>query len=230
MPIPAPYLVPLFLRLGAWRHPGMLWRLPDPGAAALTFDDGPSRFTPALLDALHNEGVRATFFLLGDRCRRHPDIVRRIASDGHALALHGDNHIAFPRLTPSALRQSWRDNAAAIRNAAPATPLLPWVRPPFGPAGPREIRLAADEGFRIAQLSILPGLHYLVPPGWAEPPALCAHRVARGLRPGAIITLHDGEDIGARDGVFDQPLAASAARAVIHSIRQAGLRLATLPP
>jgi peptidoglycan/xylan/chitin deacetylase (PgdA/CDA1 family) len=224
----APYLIPYFLRLGARLHPDMLWRLADPASAALTFDDGPSRFTPGLLDALEAEGVRATFFVLGDRCRRYPDLIARMQRAGHTIALHGDRHIAFSSLRLDELHASWEANRSAII-AAGGMP-APLVRPPYGLAGTRERGAATDAGLRIVQMSLLPGRHILLPPAWEEPPDLMAHRIARELHPGAILTLHDGESTSADDGVFDQPQVAETARRAIHEMRARGLRLIPLAP
>lgn len=59
---------------------------------AITFDDGPSEWTPQILDTLKREGVRATFFLLGKNIERFPEVARRIQSEGHSLGLHGYSH------------------------------------------------------------------------------------------------------------------------------------------
>src|SRR5918994_2009410 len=64
----------------------------DRPRAALTFDDGPGPTTPAVLDALAEAEVRATFFVLGRQAERHPELVRRIVADGHQLANHGYDH------------------------------------------------------------------------------------------------------------------------------------------
>lgn len=226
MRLKAPYLIPWLLRWGARRHPEMLWRLDDPASAAITFDDGPSRFTPALLDVLEAEGVRATFFVLGDRCRRHPGLIARMQRAGHTIALHGDRHAAFPSLRLDELHASWEANRAAI-TAAGGLP-APLVRPPYGLAGPRERDASADAGLRLVQMSLLPGRHILLPPAWEEPPDLMAHRITRELHPGAIITLHDGESTSTGDGVFDQPRAAETARRAIQAARAHGLRLVPL--
>ena len=61
-------------------------------AVALTFDDGPDPvFTPQVLDILRSNGVRATFFLVGERLRQYPDVVARIIGDGHAVGSHSDS-------------------------------------------------------------------------------------------------------------------------------------------
>src|ERR1700722_6388244 len=59
---------------------------------ALTFDDGPNAYTPAVLDALKAQGVKATFFIVGRMARTYPDILARIAGEGHLLANHSATH------------------------------------------------------------------------------------------------------------------------------------------
>lgn len=228
MRLVAPYLIPWLLRLGRRRHPAMLWQLPEPHTTALTFDDGPSRFTPPLLDLLEAEQIRATFFVLGDRCRRYPALIARIHRAGHTIALHGDHHTAFPSLSLRHLHASWEANRNAILEAGgfPA----PFVRPPYGLAGTREVQAAQDAGLRLVQMTILPGRHILFPPSWEEPPDLIARRIENEIHPGAIITLHDGESIASPDGVFDQPDIAETTRRVITIIRQHGLRPVPLTP
>lgn len=63
----------------------------------LTFDDGPSRFTPEVLDILKQEGVKATFFVLGEHVEQYPDIAKRIIDEGHAIGNHTYNH-AYEKL------------------------------------------------------------------------------------------------------------------------------------
>jgi peptidoglycan/xylan/chitin deacetylase (PgdA/CDA1 family) len=64
------------------------------GAVALTFDDGPDPVqTPLLLDLLKEQGVKATFCMVGFRVRDHPDLVRRIAAEGHTLCNHSWQHL-----------------------------------------------------------------------------------------------------------------------------------------
>jgi teichuronic acid biosynthesis glycosyltransferase TuaC len=62
-------------------------------SVCLTFDDGPDPlFTPALLDVLRDCGVRATFFVIGEKVERHPEIVRRIVAEGHRVGNHSFHH------------------------------------------------------------------------------------------------------------------------------------------
>ncbi len=63
-----------------------------PGTIALTFDDGPGDDTEAILDVLDRFGVPGTFFVVGARAVEHPDLVRRMARDGHQIGVHTFTH------------------------------------------------------------------------------------------------------------------------------------------
>jgi peptidoglycan-N-acetylglucosamine deacetylase len=63
---------------------------------AMTFDDGPHPvLTPRLLDILKTRGIKATFFLIGQNAAEYPDIVRRIAAEGHEISNHSWSHPAI---------------------------------------------------------------------------------------------------------------------------------------
>lgn len=80
----------------------------------LTFDDGPHpEFTPIVLDLLKAHGATATFFLIGNRVADHPDVVRRIVEEGHALGNHSWSHPLMGRLPLSGqLEEIARTDAA----------------------------------------------------------------------------------------------------------------------
>lgn len=80
----------------------------------LTFDDGPHpTCTPLLLDVLAQSGAKATFFLLGRNAQAHPDLVARIAREGHVIANHSMTHPNFRTLGPRA-QLSQIDQADAV--------------------------------------------------------------------------------------------------------------------
>jgi len=65
----------------------------EPGKIALTFDDGPDPvWTPKILDILAKENIKATFFIVGENGQAYPDLVKRIASDGHEIGSHSFTH------------------------------------------------------------------------------------------------------------------------------------------
>ena len=101
------------------------------GHVALTFDDGPDPVsTPLFLDLLDELGVRATFFVLGSRVARHPEVAAETAARGHELAVHGWTH--RPQWLPRPERdvRELRRSRALVEQIGGAAPR--WFRPPFG--------------------------------------------------------------------------------------------------
>lgn len=82
----------IFLR---WIYPQALWRMNrHEKAVYLTFDDGPiPEATPFVLDILDHFQIKATFFMVGDNVRKHPDIFRMVVERGHRIGNHTYNHI-----------------------------------------------------------------------------------------------------------------------------------------
>ena len=160
-------------------------RARHPGRLALTIDDGPDpRSTPEILAALNAASAHATFFLLLDRARRHPDLARAIVAEGHEVALHGPAHDArFTILSPAA-------GAAQLREAADALASLTggpirWFRPPFGAVSPRVYASAKAASLPIAWCSVRTG-----DGGFASPRRILARcRAAVGTD---IVLVHDG--------------------------------------
>ena len=111
---------------------------------ALTFDDGPDpRGTPAVLDALEAAGVKATFFVLGERVERHPAILERVIAEGHAVEVHGYEHLRHPQTSREAVEHDLDRALAVIGNAT-------WWRIPWGHLANFTPELAAARGLRIA--------------------------------------------------------------------------------
>jgi peptidoglycan/xylan/chitin deacetylase (PgdA/CDA1 family) len=127
--------------------------LDSPGAICLTFDDGPDpRWTPQVLDMLARAGARATFFVVGKLARARPDLVRRMASEGHAVGNHSWSH-RHPWIVSSATaRREVRDGAAAIADVLgrPAT----YYRPPHGRLRRCALDEARDTGQTVALWSV----------------------------------------------------------------------------
>lgn len=98
---------------------------------ALTFDDGPdARYTPRCLDILEQHGVRATFFLVGERVRRHPDLARQIRERGHDVGNHTWSHQHHWCLGPRRSMDEVRGGSRAIAEAIGEAPR--YFRPTFG--------------------------------------------------------------------------------------------------
>jgi len=84
-----------------WLYPKALWRMDrHERAVYLTFDDGPiPEATPFILDVLRTEGVKATFFCVGDNVRKYPELFQQILDEGHGVGNHTHNHIGGLRHT-----------------------------------------------------------------------------------------------------------------------------------
>lgn len=102
-----------------------------PKYVALTFDDGPfPRCTPQLLDGLRDLGAKATFFVVGCQAVKDPDIVRRIADEGHQVGNHSYDHAALDQLTSAQALADLEKNDALLRELLGDGDY--WVRPPYG--------------------------------------------------------------------------------------------------
>lgn len=98
---------------------------------ALTFDDGPSpRCTPQLLDGLRELGAHATFFVVGCQVEKDPDIVQRIADEGHQVGNHSYDHAALNTLTSAQALEDLQKNDRLLRELLGDGAY--WVRPPYG--------------------------------------------------------------------------------------------------
>ena len=186
---------------------------------ALTFDDGPGPATPAVLDVLAQSGVRATFFVVGQRAAAEPEMLRRIVAGGHALGDHTwSHHTPSPRTgwKHRTLSREIERTKEAIFSATGLKPCL--FRPPGG------VIKGARTVTRAAGLSMI--LWSVDPRDWSAPPSnkfapVIQKRVAAGLeQEHPVILLHDGG--GNR-------LATVAALAgIINDYRSHGYRFVTL--
>ena len=159
----------------------------DEPVVTLTYDDGPEPAeTPELLDVLAKRGVRATFFVLGDRVTAHPGIVRRMLAEGHDVQLHGDDHAD---LTQVPAREAVRRLQDAKRCVEAVTGhRIRYYRPTYG-----AVNLPTFLGARAL------GLDVVIWSAWAEdwfdaPPQDVADRAVHALHPGAVVLLHDTTD------------------------------------
>lgn len=103
----------------------------DQKLVALTFDDGPDDlYTPKILDILNQQGVKATFFLVGSSLKYYPAVVSQLAAGGHQLAWHGWTHTNYAIKTAEEVRGEMENTASAFRELAGLEPLM--FRPPYG--------------------------------------------------------------------------------------------------
>lgn len=157
----------------------------DAPVVALTFDDGPDpRLTGAVLDTLARRGAPATFFVVAERARRHPDLLRRVVSGGHEIGLHGDRHVDHCELTFGEQLRALHRGRRTVEGVA-GRPVR-WFRPPYGRQEPETV--VASRLNRMSCVLWSASAH-----DW-EDKSIEAQlaQLRRGLRPGAIVLLHDG--------------------------------------
>ncbi len=173
--------------------PESIFRQGDPGPhrVALTFDDGPdSGWTPKILDILREKKAPAAFFVLGSQAQRYPDLLERIAREGHELGNHSYTH---RNLTESGDQEIELELNATTRLIEAVTGRsTAYFRPPYNrdgtPTQPGEIRalrVARDLGYLTVGQSIDPD-------DWERPGMEALIRRVKHQRPsGSIILLHD---------------------------------------
>jgi peptidoglycan/xylan/chitin deacetylase (PgdA/CDA1 family) len=180
---------------------------------ALTFDDGPSAYTPALLAELETLRAPATFFLVGRQVAGSQALLQRMLADGDALGNHTWDHVDVSHGGPDAAAELERTNAAIAAATGGYRPCL--FRPPYGSTGPRLEALARSLGMQTV-------LWTVDPRDWSRPgTATIVTRVLTAVQPRAIVVLHDG------GGPREQTVA--AVPAIIRGLRARGYRLVTVP-
>ncbi len=148
---------------------------------ALTFDDGPDpEFTPPLLDLLEKHHARGTFFTVGEAVHRWPDLVRRMAENGHALGSHSWDHSAFPMLSGSQRRHQLRACEEALGRFGHRL-----FRPPYGEQTLHSRLDAYWLGYEVVGWNV-------TSEDWYEPDSdAIANVLIRRIGPGDIVLLHD---------------------------------------
>jgi peptidoglycan/xylan/chitin deacetylase (PgdA/CDA1 family) len=186
-----------------------------PGATgvALTFDDGPHpRWTRSVLDLLAQRGVHATFFVVGWKAEKHPEVVRAIVGAGHTLGLHSYAHDRlFALRGPRRVREDLERGIAVLEKITGRRPAL--FRPPIGHTNPTIARVAD-----LLDLTVV-GWTVAGRDGVASARSRdVVTRVRRDLRDGAIVLLHDSPERGDRE-----PAALAALPAILDAIAAQGL-------
>ena len=204
-----------FRRLPAFDPLGRIrWHLPASGRAkrcALTFDDGPSPATAAVLDILAAEQVPATFFVLGANVERHPQIVQRARDEGHAVGIHGMHHAKLAGAAADAIEAQ----------VLGATRVL--ARLGVTPAGVYR----TPHGYKSSGVFAVARRHGLTLWAWSRgvwdtdrpDPSVLVRRATRLARSGMVLLLHDGRGEEPQPDV--QPML-TALPAIIRELKQRG--------
>src|SRR5450830_1428965 len=217
----------LLMLLGLWPRSHWLgpnWtRLPAAASArneiALTIDDGPDPVvTPQVLDLLDRYAVQATFFCIGDKAARYPDLCREIVRRGHAVENHSQQHRHyFSMLGPRGIArelQAAQDTLTAITGQRPL-----FFRAPAGLRNPFLAPVLTRLGLRLASWSAR-GFDTRI-----SDAERVQSKLLGGLQAGAILLLHDGNAARTTRGI---PVVLEVLPALVASAAAAGLRFVTL--
>ncbi|WP_196934041.1 polysaccharide deacetylase family protein [Sphingobacterium hungaricum] len=151
---------------------------------AITFDDGPSEFTPEVLDLLRTYNAKATFFLIGKQIQKFPNLAKQLLAEGHSIGNHTMNHSnRFGFLNAEQVLQEINSCDAVIYE----TLLLKtrFFRPPFGVTNPSVAVAVKDSGDLMIGWSIR-SLDTVLSHGES-----IYQRIIKKLKPGDVILLHD---------------------------------------
>lgn len=148
---------------------------------ALTFDDGPNpTSTPVLLDGLKKRGVKVTFFVIGSNAKKHPDIVKQEAQDGHIVGNHTYNHVEITKVSEEVARKEIMDTSKLVEEITGQP--TQYMRPPFG-AWQKELEM---------ELEVMPVLWNVDPLDWTtENEDEIVNKVVTDVKENDIILLHD---------------------------------------
>lgn len=196
--------MPLAAALGPVLRGRVLFAVPTRSPRfALTVDDGPDPVTtPALLDVLRRHGAHATFFLLGGRAARHPDLVARIAAEGHELGNHTWRDEPTHRLPVAELAATLEDTRQVLEAHGPVR----WFRPGSGWPTDRHLDVVERVGLRCAL-----GSAVAIAGAGAGAPGT-ARRLDAVVRRGAVVVLHEGPGRAAVAATLDGLLGRTGAR------------------
>ena len=190
----------------------------DAEGIALTFDDGPDpEHTRKILDILDEHESKATFFVIGRKVEKHPEVAREIVERGHELGVHGFAHDRlFSLRGPRRVREDLRRAVEAIEKATRKKPRL--FRPPIGHTNPTIARVADELDLTIVGWSVA-GYDGIA----RAKPARVAERVKASIDDGDIVLLHDAAEQG--DHV---PACVRALPEILAGAKDKNLRIAKL--
>jgi peptidoglycan/xylan/chitin deacetylase (PgdA/CDA1 family) len=192
-----------------------------PKAVALTFDDGPdAEYTPQVLELLAEHGVVATFFCVGKRTERHPELVRRMVAEGHAVGSHSWSHRDAWTLPWRVLTEDYRAGRHALERVVGRRVTL--FRPPKG-------HLDARGALAIRAAGLRPWLWTVSPEDWQPgvTPEDMLERL-RGLAGRDVVLLHDGLELPIAPEALDRSATVDLLPDLVALARERGLTFVTL--
>ncbi len=165
-----------------WVYPSFIWQMPvNEKSLYLTFDDGPHpTITPEVLAILSRYNAKGTFFCIGDRVKRYPEIFQQILDQGHTIGNHTQHHI-------NGWKTATADYLAEV-NKAESYIHSKLFRPPYGRIKRTQAKLLIQEGYKIIMWTVLTADY-----DQTLTKEACANRVLKNINNGNIYLFHDSE-------------------------------------
>ena len=184
------------------------WR-GEKGTISLTFDDGPDpEVTPRVLDVLGEEGVKASFFVIGRVAEKHPELVQRIVDEGHVVGNHTYNHdYVFSKERAEKQVSEGQEVIEKIIGKKPA-----YFRPPFGVMTPEIANAVKKENCAII------GWDLRSQDGRIRTKEATIKRVKNNLKKSTVLLFHD-----------TNPTTPDALKEIIHLCKQNGMKIVSVP-
>jgi peptidoglycan/xylan/chitin deacetylase (PgdA/CDA1 family) len=209
-----------------WNIPALMARQPgrvflngpaNQRKVALTFDDGPdTTYTPAILDLLAEHGVKATFFLRGDRIPGREWVVQRIINEGHVIGNHTQTHANLRKLSVARIQEEVLHTEELIAAQTGLRPAL--VRPPYGEMSESGLDWLAGAGYVMTNWSVDSG-------DWqAKNADEIMINILPDLNPGSVILLHCAGGTGQ-----DLTPTVNATEDLLYTLWGLGYKIVTLP-
>ncbi|MDP4083271.1 MAG: DUF4309 domain-containing protein [Bacillota bacterium] len=160
---------------------------PNKKMVALTFDDGPDLInTPKIVEALKQANVRGTFFFIGEKVQKYPDVVKAAYENGYIIGSHSFFHHRLTLETATEIQRDLTETSESIRHVIGKAPAL--FRPPYGETDSKLVNVAEAQNDKV----IIWSLDTL---DWSQrEQSHIEENVFDYVRNGDIILMHSNED------------------------------------
>ena len=189
-----------------------------PRTVVLTFDDGPhEEWTPRILDTLKEEGIKATFFMVGSQVEREPELFKRVVAEGHEIGNHSFSHPDLGKISEMKADLEINSTNRLFESLSGRSTVL--FRPPFRsddrPTVAEDL-LAIQYGERNGMITVTSNID---PHDWARPePEIIVDYLVRRLEKfdGGVVLMHDGGG--------DRSNTVAALKPLIRTLRDRGFK------
>lgn len=185
---------------------------------ALTFDDGPyPPYTEQILDILKENNVPATFFIIGRNAQKHPELVQRIAAEGHQIGNHTYDHVDLLKADRGKVAYEVDTTTKILTELTGNAPHA--VRPPHGFRDAVVLDMMAERNLKVVEWSIMSR-------DWTNPGVdAIVSRTVEKVKNGSIILLHDGDGVEQKSSRQET---VAATRLIIHELLAKGYKFVTV--